>query len=171
MKSSNFRIFWIVAVLVLCSCRIYQFRHHNSEPFYSNYSDGDAIRFPLLKPYEAVKADEQVGWTINLPISPYENGIPNYLDIYHPEKVSVKNDVIMVYTTYKPIDILTLGEKVLYWFVLLPDEKKEIGFDSETDFLAFIQKYGIDSPEWQDMDSVFQQFYKTGCLEWIPECN
>jgi hypothetical protein len=150
---------------------MFQFRHQSSDPFYSNYSDWDAIRFPLIKPYEAVKANEEVGWTINLPISPYENGIPNYLNIYHPEMVSVKNNVIMVYTTYQPIDILTLGDKVLYWFVLLPDEKKETGFDNESEFLSYIKKYGVDKPSWQSIDSVYEQFYETGCLDWMLDCN
>ena len=173
MKSSNARIFLVITILVLSSCRVFQFGSQNSDPFYStNYSDWDVIRFPLIKPYEAVKAhDKEIGWTINLPISPYENGIPNYIDIYHPEKVAIKNNVIMTYTTYVPIDISALGEQPLFWFVMLPEEKKEIGFYKEIEFLNFIKKYGIDDPNWKMIDLVYQQFYETGCLDWIPDCG
>jgi hypothetical protein len=154
---------------MLCGCQKNQIRHQDSDPFYSNYETWDTVRFPLIKPYEAVKANNR--WSINLPISPYENGIPNYIDIYQPEKVSVSKNVIMVYTTYTPVDVATLGEQPLYWFVLLPDEKREIGFDNEKEFLIFIKKYGINSPNWQDIDTAFQQFYVTGCLDWVPGCK
>ena len=171
MKRFNLQLFWAFAVLLLISCQVFQIRHRNSDPFYSNYSDWDIIRFPLIKPYQAEKMDDEHGWSINLPVSPYENGIPYYLDIAHAEKVDVENNVIMVYTSYYNENALNFGGKVLYWFVMLPDEKRETGFDNESDFLSFIQEYGIAKPNWLDMDSAFQQFYETGCLEWIPDCN
>ena len=150
---------------------MFKFRHQSADPFYSDYNDGDLIRLPLIKPYVAEQLVKKTGWMIRLFISPNENGIPSYIDIFYPEKVSIENNVIMVYTTYKPEYLQTLGEKSFYWFVLLPEEKRETGFDNKTDFLNFIKKYGIDSPNWQDIDSAFQQFQVTGCLSWIPDCK
>ena len=150
---------------------MFQFRNQNVDPFYSDYGDGDFIRFPLIKPYEATYLNKDTGWMINLPISPRENGISSYLDILLPEKVAVKNNVIMVYTSYKPEHLQASPEGILYWFVLLPEGKKEIGFSNETEFLSFIKGYGINNPDWQSIDAAFGQFRKTGCLSWIPGCR
>lgn len=159
-----------IIFLVLCGCSIFSSRHQNADPFYSQYSERELLRFPLIKPYESIYLEE-TGWMIELHISPYKPGIPTYTGIAFPEKLSVKNNVIMVYTTYVPMQSRVDGEQGLYWFVLLPEEKKELGFKNEPDFLNFIKQYGIDSPDWQNVDDAFRQFRETGCLAWIPDCK
>jgi hypothetical protein len=70
-----------------------------------------------------------------------------------------------------PAHVEQVGQKVLYWFVIIPQEKLEVGFDNEADFLKYIREYGIEEPTWEDPESIFQRFKDTGCLEWIPDCK
>lgn len=98
-------------------------------------------------------------------------GIRWYLGISDVEKISVVDGIIMVYTQNKPFIDPGAGEKVLYWFVIIPAKKIETGFESEEDFLNYLQEEDINQPNWEDPDSLMKTFQNTGCLEWIPNCN
>jgi hypothetical protein len=65
----------------------------------------------------------------------------------------------------------TKGEVYLHWFVIIPKEKIETGFEKENDFQIYIQQYGIESPNWLDPTDLFHQFDLTWCLDWIPACQ
>jgi hypothetical protein len=77
----------------------------------------------------------------------------------------------MVYATYPQEVDTDVGQKVLYWFVIVPDKKIETGFEMEAEFLSYIQTYGIEQPQWIEPESTYEQFAETGCLEWIPDCK
>jgi hypothetical protein len=144
------------------------------ESFYQNSGDWDAYYIPLVKPYKAVRLVQGVDWDIELYVAPTQKDMYYYLHINDVNKIAVKNKVIMVYAPNSILldeDEIRIGQKVLPWFVIVPDKKIEIGFDNEDGFLKYIQEYGIKEPAWENPDSIFQKFQKTGCLDWIPNCK
>jgi len=167
MKKISFACVYIGLFALLAACNI--FRLPSSDPFYSSSGDWDSIRFPLIKPYEVVNIG--YGWSIQLHISPLAKEINWYISLNDVEKISVKNSVIMIYTPYKKDVIEEMGEKVLNWFVIIPDKEIETGFDNEDDFLRYIQEYGVNEVAWESPDTLYQRFLHTGCLEWIPGCQ
>jgi hypothetical protein len=150
-------------------------RFKNPDSFYSIYDEGffGKIRFPLIKPYEVTKATEESGWVFELitESTDPDSNIAGYHQLRHIEKVALKNGVIMAYTPYIIPYMAGSRDKLLHWFVIIPDKKIETGFETEEDFLAYVKDYGIDKPDWMDTKSAFDQFRKTGCLDWIPDCH
>jgi hypothetical protein len=170
-KKSSFALtFFIGILLLIIACSTTSTRHYSDDPFYSSVGDWDSTRFPLIKPYEAASPDGNI-WGVSLHTLPSAKGIYWYHDIREPQKIAVVNGVILVYTQYKPDEDEMMGQKALYWFVIIPAKKIETGFDNEDDFLKYIQGYGVKEPAWETPDVIFQRFQETGCLDWIPDCR
>ena len=93
-------------------------------------------------------------------------------DLLEITKVAVENGVIMVYIpSIRKVDE-SAGQKVLHWFVMIPNEKNfEIGFANEAEFLDHIQEFDINQPQWIEPDIAYKEFSKTGCFDWIPDCK
>jgi len=165
--------------ILLWSCS--SIEYYQKDPFYRNDGGWDGYKqFPLIKPYKAIYPDpavtdlskaEHPGWTIWLEGSPSEREFYYYLQIIDIQDIAVENGVIMVYSPYEKEVDESSGEKVLYWFVIIPDQNVEMGFDLEDDFLTYIQQFGIQNPAWRRPDTISLEFAETGCLEWIPGCE
>lgn len=170
IKHLLFGFMGMLLTFMVFSCT--QLGNSQQDSFYQD--DGgfnDYGRFPLIKPYDAIIVDNEHGWYIELHIPPSEKEIYYYLGLVDVQKVAVENGVIMIYTPTKTSVDENVGQKVLYWFVIVPDKSIETGFDNENDFLEYVQEYGIKAPVWIDADSAYQQFKRTGCLDWISDCN
>ncbi len=167
MKKLSILCVYIGLFILVSACSI--FRLPSSDPFYSSSGDWDSIRVPLIKPYEAISIGS--GWNIQLHISPLDKEIYWYINLSKVEKIVVENNVIMVYTRYKQDVVEEAGQKELYWFVIIPDEKIETGFDNEADFLRYVREFNINNVSWESPDDLHQRFLHSGCLEWIPGCQ
>jgi hypothetical protein len=140
------------------------------DPFYTGTSEYDDKfkRVPLIKPYEAISSEGGDWWNISLqnnhmfnstdPLSYYDN-------ISDVTKIAVEKGLIMGFTP------LSGKNSVVNWFVLIPDKKIEMGFANKGDFLKYIQIYGLQEPNWATIDEFYQQFIRTDCLDWIPDCK
>ena len=174
-RSQLFSVLFITVVLSACSIGTLQ-DQKNKDSFYSDLG-GDAMRIPLIKPYEMLKLNQQLeinrklGWGIQLHLSPSEKELYYYNAIYDIQKIAIENGIIMVYSIYPQEVDADAGQKVLYWFVIIPDKKIETGFDTEAEFLSYLQSHGIEQPQWLRPDKAYEQFYETGCLNWIPDCK
>lgn len=167
MKKLSIPCVYISLFILVSACSIV--RLPGSDPFYSSSGDWDSIRIPLIKPYEAISIGS--GWNIQLHVSPLDKEIYWYINLSNVENIAVENNVIMVYTRYRQDVVEEAGQKVLYWFVIIPDKRIETGFDNEDDFLRYIQKYGVSEVAWESPDTLYQRFLHTGCLKWIPGCQ
>ncbi|MBC8507759.1 MAG: hypothetical protein ISR58_09205 [Anaerolineales bacterium] len=175
MNKKKIWISSIVALGIILLCGVSVFIYLNQDPFYEYGQDwfDNYSRFPLIKPYEArFWADGGFGWTIHLEGSIYERDFYSYYDVWDVQKIAVEKGVIMIYTpTENPEVDESMGEKMLYWFVIIPDQEIEKAFDQENDFLAYINQWGIQKPAWQEPDDIMTEFRHTKCLHWIPECE
>ena len=176
MKKTVFYLTLVLSISCLTSCA--PFVHH-ADPFY-DFNDNDFPRnyLPLLNPFEATRKNSSSPWSVSLlPYGPWVH-IPNsdadypYSRVQKLEKISVKNGVIMAYSSYvdKQIDAY-IQDNYYHWFVIVPDKKIVRGFHTEDEFNQFIQTLGIQGPDWQTPDEAFKKFSETGCLDWIPDCK
>lgn len=170
MKSFRLVTYIIILFTITFGCSLLSPRSRNSDPFYRGTGDWESLRFPLIKPYEVVKSSEELGWRVKLELSPSKENT-SYFSIKGIKKIAVDNGIIMIYSPYKDDTALSLGEKLLYWFVLIPDKSIEVGYENEGDFLEYIQDNGVKNPSWLDPNDIFKRYEKTGCLDWIPGCE
>jgi hypothetical protein len=165
------RLFFIVVALLLLLSACKAIKYAQRDPFYNDGSDWDHLRFPLIKPYYATWSTHGLGWAINLHVSPLDKDIYYYLSLLDVQKIAVENGVIMVYTPYEESVDEDVGQKVLYWFAIVPHQNIETGFETEAELLDYIQQYGIDKPDWRDPDDISLEYDQTWCLDWIPDCE
>jgi hypothetical protein len=170
-KHTWFNVLTIFITVILSGCTPPS--SNNKDPFYRSIGDYDFNRLPLIEPYDAITltgASKKSAWQIDLHPSTASTKT-YYSEISDVRKLSVNKGVIMAYTPYFKQYLKDQGLKNLYWFVIVPSKKVEIGFDNETDFHKYIQSIGIEEPVWIEPDPAFRQFEKTGCLDWIPDCK
>ena len=168
MKITKSIILCIVLLTITCSC-IFSSRFESSNPFYVSSGDWDFLRLPLIEPYEIIKVDESLGWTMDLFIAPVEENY--YRSVKKIEEIAIEKDIIFIHSSYIESSAEVLGKDVLFWFVIVPEAGIEKGFETEEEFLDYTQEIGIDTINWFDPLTAFQQFEKTGCLDWIPDCK
>jgi len=164
-----FLVFGLVISLFLTNCGKKQ--SSEGDPFYLNGSEWEHLRFPLIKPYYAIYIADTYGWQIPLEGSPDSRDFYYYLTIQDVQKIAVENGVIMVYTSHQENVDESVGQKVLYWFVFIPEEKIEMGFDTENSFQNYINQYGISNPSWKEPNSILNEYEENFCLDWIPNCD
>lgn len=149
----------------------------HADPFYNiNDNDYPLLHLPLIKPIEAKRLDGRSPWRVfvhfGLGVS-----IPNSQQVYvynieELEKFAVQIGVIMAYSSYvnKEADAY-IQENYYYWFVIIPEKEIAEGFHTEDEFRQYIQSLGIQDPDWQTPDEAYEQFKKTGCMDWMPDCK
>jgi hypothetical protein len=171
MKDHKFQIFLLAIVFstILSSCKVTEYLQQDD--FYRSGSEWDHLRFPLIKPYYAIYITDELGWGIPLHSGISDSNIYYYTQLNDVQEISVENGVIMVYTPYEQDVEESIGENVYNWFVFMPDQNIEMGFDNEEDFLAYIQSYGIQQSSWRTPDDILKEYDELWCLPWIPTCN
>jgi hypothetical protein len=166
---SRLLIIVVALLLLLSACKAIKYAHR--DPFYNDGSEWDHLRFPIIKPYYATWSTDGLGWVISLHVDPSDKDIYYYLSLLDVQKIAVENGVIMVYTPYEESVRESVGQKVLYWFAIIPYRNIETGFETEAELLDYIQQYGIDKPGWRDPDDISLEYDQTWCLDWIPDCE
>jgi len=175
MKRTAFYLILLLSLSCVTSCM--QPVQHDDQ-FYNVNDDFSMARIPLVNPIEVNRMNSSSPWDIELHPGmwvdfPESHGFYYlYGHVHEPEKLAVKNGVIMAYSSYvdKEADAY-IQDNFYHWFVNVPETEITKGFHTEDEFLAYIQTLDIEDPDWQTPNEVYKQFRKTGCLEWIPECK
>lgn len=181
MKKIGFYLFLLFSLSYMTSCaspaQPTDPPVQHADPFYNiNRNDYPLLHFPLIKPIEAKRLDGRSPWRVfihyGLGVS-----IPNSQEVYvynieELEKFAVQNGFIMAYSSYvnKEADAY-IKDNFYHWFVIIPEKETAEGFQTENEFHQYIQTLGIQDPDWQRPDEAYEQFKKTGCLAWIPDCK
>ncbi len=145
------------------------------DSFYVGATGDYWYQIPIIEPYYIKQYPKWSNrWDMQLLLD-HDNRVDilyNHNVINDIEKFSVENRVILIYTEYVPI---IKNDKFQYkltpWYVLIPDQKIETGFENEEDFKAYIQQLGISNPRWIMPDDAIHKFWETECLYWIPDCS
>lgn len=155
----------IVLLIAMLSCRMFSSRKvRHSDFFYNDTGEGKFLVVPLIKPYRVVTDEGAgIGWQIN-----GSGQVPSFRQV---EKVAVGEGIIMLFSSANLRVMVYPSDSIWHWGIIVPEQKVEIGFDNEEDFLNYIQAYGVEKPNWVDPMESFKQFESTGCLEWIPDCE
>ncbi len=165
-KSFNISILLLIAVFSFgCFIPV-----NNPDPFYSAWRDWGGPRFPLIYPYDVFYIGQSEDWAINLHSPQKSEELHYYQSVNDIDKIAVVNGVIMVHSSYKEKNGSVVSAQDLSWFVIIPSEEVERGFNNEVSFLKFIDAYGIAEIKWETPDQLNRKFLDTGCLEWIPGC-
>jgi hypothetical protein len=137
----------------------------NTDSFYIEVSGFDWSRFPLIKPYEILTLDRGDEWTLGF----RSKEVWFNTSVANVRKVDVKEALIFAYGS----DSTFLNNHKVYeaWFVINQKTKKEKGFATETEFLTYLKRKGIDKPQWHEVNVAYRQFLNTYCLDWIPGCK
>jgi hypothetical protein len=156
-------------MFLLVSCQIINQRYESTDTFYRAYGDFDSVRFPLIKPFEVIKSDDKYGWLIEL------NDADNYYmgSIINIHKISISQGLIFIYSkSDQPEGVINKDSAKLFrWFVINPDQSSTIGFKTDYEFNEYVNDLGINEIVWYLPDDVYDEFEKTGCLYWIPDCQ
>lgn len=155
--------------VILTGCNV--ITYFQQDPFYREGSEYDSLRFPLIKPYYAIYLNDEYGWDIPLETDPASRDFYYYLTLHDVRKIAIEQGVIMIYTPFEEHVAESVGQKVLYWFVFVPGQQIEMGFDNEADFLTYTQQFGIGEPSWREPIDILQEYDQTWCLDWIPACK
>jgi len=175
MKKTAFNLvlFLILSFLTGCTTAI-----QHDDPFYNVNDDFSMNRIPLINPIEANRLNSSAPWDIELHPGMWVNFPKSqglyylYGHVHELENFAVKRDVIMAYSSYIDNDAdAYIQDNFYHWFVIVPEKEITKGFHTEDEFLGYIQTLGIEDPDWQTPDEAFTKFRKTGCLDWIPDCN
>ncbi|MHC1781890.1 MAG: hypothetical protein AB9891_03820 [Anaerolineaceae bacterium] len=128
------------------------------------------LRLPLVKPYVIYHEEISGGqWYIRLEntLKWKENDpLYAYAKINKVSKISVEDGIIYVYTTF----IENSKKHQIQWFILIPSEEFEKGFENKNDFLKYLDQNNLAIPEWITPYDAYEKFVQTGCLDWIPDC-
>lgn len=159
--------------LLLTSCSgQHEAKDDNSkqvDEFYTVTGGWDWIRIPLLKPYEAKKADSEIEtntWTIKF---------FNSLGPFSIKKVDVKDSIVYLLCGKMDNDnkedstLVNLRSVPTGWFVIDARTKTEQGFPSEAEFSKYISEKKYPVPEWHDIDSLSKALGNGGKVPWIPK--
>ncbi|HNT55112.1 MAG TPA: hypothetical protein PKG95_10400 [Anaerolineaceae bacterium] len=168
-------IFFILFLNLGCLCRCTPPVQH-ADPFYNVPDSFSMARIPLIKPLEANRLDSSSPWSLFVD---YALGvaIPGTQEVYlynieALEKFAVTDGIILAYSPYVNTRAAAyIQENYYHWFVIIPAEETAQGFQTEDEFRAYIQTLGIAEPDWQAPDAAWEQFRKTGCLAWLPDCG
>jgi len=170
MKKTAFYLIFLLSLGYVTGCT-----PQHADRFY-NYDDFSLNRIPLIKPIEVERVRSSEPWRIFVDYGIWVS-VPNSQEAYvynieELEKFAVKNRVIMAYSPYVNEKANAyIRDNYYHWFVIVPDKETAKGFQTEDEFRAYIQSLGVQDPDWHIPDETFQQFRRTNCLEWIPDCE
>jgi hypothetical protein len=104
------------------------------DEFYTTKGEWDAGRIPFLKPYEAINATKESGWSMNLEGKDLDTGFPNI------KKANVVNGIILLYSTNTILHGIDVKQS---WHVIIPGKHIEKGFASHQEYFDYLKKIGI----------------------------
>ena len=165
MKQAAFYLIVLLSILSVASCSDVV---KHDDPFY-NVSEAfsmESSRVPLIKPIEIVNVN---GWILKYPVQiKVVNGEGGKVYRIDVEKIDIQNGVIMAYS---PKINEFAGENYYPWVVIVLEQETSKSFETEEEFLQYIQTLGISSLSWQTPTEALLLFRETGCFKWIPDCK
>jgi hypothetical protein len=129
--------------------------NHNADNdnFYTDKGSWDAVRIPLIKPYELLRLNGNSEWTMNLDAPSSVTNI---------KEINIVGDVIVIHSGQTYCNNVEVSEA---WFVVVPNKHIEKGFDNKLAFNKYLLSLGHKAG-FQNVEKVFQIFNRRGKIDW-----
>jgi hypothetical protein len=171
MKKLKILILAISLILYCTGCTAKSAGSLYIDAFYQGKGEWSFSRFPLLKPYQMINAHDDAGWFLE---KEYEENGYTYHDslIFNVDNIAIVENLIFIHSTSETAaeDNNYNNESTYFWYVITPDQGVVEQFEEQTEFVSFILDKGLQSIHWNSPDSLYEEFWQTDCLAWIPNC-
>jgi hypothetical protein len=149
-------IITIVLLLSLCSCGS---KNGETDPYYTDHGDWDDIRFPLIKPYEALCLNGSHDWIVQT-----TQNSESFFSAPSTKKLNIVKGIILLYNTKTILNGVDAKEA---WFVLAPKKHIEKSFGTYSEYLRYLPQLGIkNEPKLYDIDNVSRYFGDHDTIDW-----
>lgn len=135
---------------------------NDKDSFYTVSRAWSFIRFPLIKPYQGFHMFNYKTWDITL--VPQDN--IEYIRAGNVIELSVIDSVIYAVCGDSTGFNDTCFVKAA-WHIIIPKNKKEKSFLTESDFNQYIKNNKLPSPQWIKPETAWEEFNKEKKLPWI----
>jgi len=127
--------------------------------YYTDHGDWDDVRFPLIKPYEALCVNGSDDWIVQL-----TQDSEGLFSAPGTRKINIVNGAIFLYSTKTFLNHAKAPEA---WFVLIPKKHIEKRFATHNEYLAYLHQISIQNePKLYNMDEVLQYFGDHDTIDW-----
>ena len=148
-------------IIAFCLITLFQAcsdKNSNVDSFYTEKGGWDYGRIPLLKPYEAIIDNKNLGWSLGLNGEDGDTGFGNI------KLVNVVDSVILIYSTNSILHGVDVKQS---WHIIIPSNKVEKGFDSHQKYLDYLKLLGIThEPPLHDIEAISEYFDKYDIIDW-----
>ena len=148
-------------IFVVLSCKNVRKEKKVEDNFYTKTnSSWDAIRLPLIKPYELIKLNGSNEWNMNLQETP-----GSISDI---KGINVIGNIIVIHSGETYCNNEKVGEA---WFAVVPEKHVEKGFNKKEDFDNYIFILKISDIKFRNVDKVYDSFMVNKKIDWQSGLN
>lgn len=152
-----FKIF-AICIVFIAACTNKDNKGRDADSFYKEKGGWDAGRIPLIKPYEAIITNKNVGWGMGLEGLDGDTGFTNI------KNINVIDGMILVYSVNSILHGIDTKET---WHIIVPNKGIEKGFSNHQDYLNYLNKLGVTSePNLINIDKVAKFFDKYDRVDW-----
>lgn len=133
-------------------------KNDSVDTFYTEKGGWDNGRIPLLKPYEAIIDNKELGWGIGLEGLDGDTGFGNI------KSVNVIDSVILIYSENSILHGIDVKQS---WHVIIPSKRIEKGFSKKLDYTNYLNELGLaQEPKLYDIEIVAGYFDKYDDIDW-----
>ncbi|MEO3404026.1 hypothetical protein AAFN85_08995 [Mucilaginibacter sp. CAU 1740] len=144
--------------LLLISCSNSSKPH--TDPFYTDKSDFDMSRVPLVKPYLVINIPPSNNWIIQT-----EDTDTSFCmgTIPGTKYINLVDSAIFAYSKNTIIDGQAAKEG---WFVVVPQKHILRGFKTRKEYLNYLDTIKLKDPKMYRIEEVFHYFVDNDALDW-----
>lgn len=143
------------------ACNQQNKNRRHADKFYTEKSDWDVIRIPLVKPYEALNLSSDQDWSVQLADMADPSGGP--ISVPGTKHINVIDSVILIHSRKTILDGEWVNEA---WFVFIPKNQIFRGFKTHREYLNYTSSIKIKDPKLYDANEIMQYFNKKDTVDW-----
>ena len=151
----------LLMYLLLFACNHQTPDRQKADKFYTEKSDYNLVRFPLIKPYQMAMITNGIpsdNW-IMLSIDECE-AFPTIPGVKH---INVIDTVIFAYANNTIVNFQSAKKG---WFILIPKRHIIREFTTQKEYLNYLSSIKVHDPKMYLVGEVFQYFDKEDTLDW-----
>ena len=151
--------FTALFILFFCLCSCLRKGIH-SDTYYTDHGDWGDVRFPLIKPYEALRLNgDGQAWIIQT-----TSDSKSFFLAPGAREVIIADSIVFIHSVNTILNGLTFKEA---WFVLIPGKHIENGFGTYKAYQTYLHDLHIDhEPKLFEMDKVARYFGDHDTIDW-----